>query len=258
MKKIVEIIGAYFSGFFFYVGGIAELSVSTFTSYIKPPYDIHTVTAHMKDFGIKSLPIAMITSVFTGGVLALQLSYSLANFGAKTFVGAVVGVALVRELGPVLTSLLVGGRVGAGITAEIGSMNIAEQIDAMRSLGANPLRKLVGPKVLACMLVFPLLTMLADFLGIIGGMAICALEIKLDFGFYINNVKMAVTFEDAMSGVAKTVFFGFFVSIVACYQGLNTTGGTEGLGKATTSTVVISLIVILISDFFLTKIFLLL
>jgi phospholipid/cholesterol/gamma-HCH transport system permease protein len=149
----------------------------------------------------------------------------------------------------------VGGRVGSGITAEIGSMKVTEQIDAMRAMGANPIKKLVVPRVLSMMLVLPLLTVMADILGIMGGMVISKHEFDVDYRLYYNTVARNLTLADIVSGLGKTVVFGFIIAIVGCYKGLETVGGTEGLGKATTATVVTSAIIVLISDFFLTKFF---
>lgn len=256
LLRILAGIGSPIQRFVVYVGAITLLTWNTVASYLKPPYDWREIIKQIDYLGVLALPIVVITSLFIGGVLVLQISYSLATFGAKTFVGSIVAIALVRELGPVLMALLVGGRVAAGITAELGSMVLAEQIDAMRSLGANPLRKLVAPRVIACtFFVFPLVSMLADVLGIIGGLVVAATTLDMEPEFFMNNVKTYLDYSDIFSGWAKTFFFGYFISIIGCYQGLTTEGGTEGLGKATTSTVVVALITILVSDFFLTKFF---
>lgn len=254
--QVLHFLGSPVQRFISYVGALSILTANTVTASLKPPYDWREIIKQINYLGVLALPIVVITSVFIGGVLVLQMSFSLAKFGAKTFVGAIVAIALVRELGPVLMALLVGGRVAAGITAELGSMVLAEQIDAMRSLGANPLRKLVAPRVIACtFFVFPLTAMLSDVLGIFGGLLIAALTLDMEPEFFMNNVKTYLEYVDIFSGWGKTFFFGYFISIIGCYQGLNTAGGTEGLGKATTSTVVVALITILVSDFFLTKFF---
>lgn len=256
IERALVAVGSPVHGFISYVGAITIITINTVAAYLKPPYDWREIIKQIDYLGVLALPIVIITSVFIGGVLVLQMSYSLATFGAKTFVGSIVAIALVRELGPVLMALLVGGRVAAGITAELGSMVLAEQIDAMRSLGANPLRKLVAPRVLACtFFVFPLTTMLSDVLGIFGGMVVAATTLDMDPEFFMNNVKTYLDYSDILSGWGKTFFFGYFIAIIGCYQGLNTAGGTEGLGKSTTSTVVVALITILVSDFFLTKFF---
>jgi phospholipid/cholesterol/gamma-HCH transport system permease protein len=243
-----------------YLGEIAVMSFWTFVNFFSPPYRLSKLQDFLwqcYDVAIKSLPIAVITSAFTGAVMALQLTYSLSRFGLKSFVGTMVSMSLVRELAPVLTSLLVGGRVGSGMCAQIGSMTLTEQIDAMRSLGADPLVKLVAPRVLACIIMFPLLTLLADVIGIYGGMLITWREAGVDPGFYWNSIKAYTWWEDYAVGVFKTFFFGYAVAIIGCYQGLKVTGGAEGLGRATTFTVVMGLIVILVSDYFLSKMLLL-
>ncbi len=254
--RFLTVVGTPVQSFISYVGGLSIMTWNTVIAYLKPPYDWREIIKQIDYLGVRGLPIAIIASMFIGGVMVLQLSYSLATFGAKTFVGALLGIALVRWLSPVLMALLVGGRVAAGISAELGSMVLAEQIDAMRSLGANPLRKLVAPRVIACtFFIFPLTTMLADVLGITGGLITAVVTTHQDPQFFMNNVKNYLDYKDIFSGWGKTFFFGYFIAIIGCYQGLNTTGGTEGLGKSTTATVVIIMVTILISDFFLTKFF---
>jgi phospholipid/cholesterol/gamma-HCH transport system permease protein len=162
---------------------------------------------------------------------------------------------MIREMGPVLTALMIGGRVGAGITAEIGSMKVTEQIDAMRSLGINPIHKLVFPRVIALVIMLPLLTIVADFVGILGGMFMTMVEHDVSASFYLNSIIQFIRFQDLYSGLGKTFFFGFFIAVIACYHGLEAGGGADGVGRATTQTVVATSITILISDFFLTKLF---
>jgi phospholipid/cholesterol/gamma-HCH transport system permease protein len=253
-------LGQVGNNFILYLGDISIMTFWTIVNFFKPPYRMSKLQDFMWqcwDVAIKSLPIAVVTSLFTGAVMALQLTYSLSRFGLKTYVGTMVSMSLVRELAPVLTSLLVGGRVGAGMCAEIGSMTLTEQIDAMRSLGADPLVKLVAPRVLACTLMFPVLTLLADVIGMYGGMIITWQEAGVEPGFFWNSIKAYMWWEDYAVGVLKTFFFGYAVGIIGCYQGLKVIGGAEGLGRATTFTVVLSLLVILISDYFLSKILLL-
>ena len=237
------------------VGGVGLLSGQTFYYALKPPYEFRSLLQQMDHVGVKSVSICGIAAIFTGLVLALQTTYGLSRFGAKAYVGIVVSLSMVRELGPVLTALLVGGRVGSGITAELGSMKVTEQIDAMRALGANHIKKLVVPRVLSTMIVLPLLTVLADALGILGGLVISQYEFHVDYHLYMSTIWRSLRLADLLSGLGKTVFFGFLIGIIGCYNGLETTGGTEGLGRATTATVVTSAILVLISDFFLTKFF---
>jgi phospholipid/cholesterol/gamma-HCH transport system permease protein len=190
-------------------------------------------------------------------VLALQTAYALADFGGKMFVGTIVSLSLVRELAPVMMSLMVGGRVGAGIAAELGTMKVTEQIDALRALATNPVRKLVVPRVIACTVMFPLLTIVAIALGILGGMVIAVTSLDLDANYYLRSVVESVRYNDLASGIGKTFFFGIFISLIACYNGLGTSGGADGVGRSTTQTVVSGAITVLIADFFLTKMFLL-
>ncbi len=240
----------------FYLGGLSELAVQTIQQVIRGPFERDIVMAQFDQIGVRSMSIVAITSLFIGMVLALQTAYSLADFGGSLFIGKVVSLSLIRELAPVLMSLMVGGRVGAGITAEIGTMKVTEQIDALRALATNPVRKLVVPKVMATTLMLPLLTILACFIGIFGGLVIAVGSLHLTANFYIRSVIETVRYNDLTSGVGKTFFFGFGIGLIACYNGLRTTGGADGVGRSTTETVVTASITVLIMDFFLTKLFL--
>ena len=240
-----------------YVGGITDLAGQTIRETIRGPLETQLVMAQFEQIGFKSLSIVGITSLFIGMVLALQTAYSLEEFGGKLFIGKVVSLSLVRELAPVLMSLMVGGRVGAGMTAEIGTMKVTEQIDALRALATNPVRKLVVPKVLATTLMFPLLTIISNAIGIMGGLFIAVGNLHLSANFYMRSVIETVKYNDIASGVGKTFFFGFAIGLIACFNGLRTTGGADGVGRATTVTVVTGAITVLIMDFFLTKLFLL-
>jgi phospholipid/cholesterol/gamma-HCH transport system permease protein len=195
----------------------------------------------------------LITALFTGMVLALQTGIALERFGAKLYVGGVLGLALARELGPVLTALMVAGRVGAGITAEIGAMQVTEQVDAIRSLGADPVQKLVLPRVVAATLALPMLTAMANVLGIFGGMLIAVTQFGITANFFLDNVFWAITLEDVLSGLVKTFVFGWIIAMIGCFMAFETTGGTVGVGRATTAAVVLASISVLVSDFFLTK-----
>lgn len=237
------------------IGAIGLLAGRTFLALVRPPWDLRALFQQIDHAGVKSVSIAVTAAVFTGLVLALQTTFGLARFGAKGYVGIVVSLSMVRELGPVLTALLVGGRVGSGITAELGSMKISEQIDAMRALGANPIKKLVLPRVLSMMLVLPLLTVLADGVGIFGGMVISQYEFNVGFHQYLSTVWQNLRLADFLSGIGKSFVFGLLIAIISCQKGLEAHGGTGGLGSATTATVVTSAVTILISDFFLTKFF---
>jgi phospholipid/cholesterol/gamma-HCH transport system permease protein len=238
-----------------YTGGLATLAWSAVVAAAMPPYEVRAWIRQMEQLGVRSLAVAAVTTIFTGMVLALQTAYSLPQIGVKFYIGTVVSKSLTRELGPVLTALIVGGRIGAGMTAEIGTMKVTEQIEALRSMAADPVKKLVGPKLVATLVMLPLLTLIGDALGILGGLFIATAQLQLPYGLYWNDVLDALTLGDLASGVGKSVFFAFFVTVIACYNGLNAKGGADGVGRATTNTVVLGAITVLISDFFLTKLF---
>lgn len=212
----------------------------------------------MIKIGRDSLPIVVLTALFTGMVLALQTAYGLQRFGAKNYVGNVVGLGLVRELGPVLTAVMLCGRVGAGIAAEIGSMVVTEQVDAIRVLGADPIRKLVTPRVMAALVALPALVVFADIIGIYGGQLVAVLELGQTAHNYHRSLFYTILIRDVLDGLIKSAAFGFLFVSIACFKGLNTLGGTEGVGKSTTSAVVTGSIVIFIGNFFLTKLLILL
>ena len=240
-----------------YIGGISDLGVQTIREATRGPLETQLLMTQFEQIGVRSMSIVAITSLFIGMVLALQTAYSLEEFGVKLFIGKVVSLSLVRELAPVLMSLMVGGRVGAGIAAEIGTMKVTEQIDALRALATSPVKKLVVPKVMATTLMFPVLTVVSNAVGIFGGLVIATAKLHLTANFYMRSVIDTVKYNDLASGIGKTFFFGFAVGLIACYNGLRTTGGADGVGRSTTVTVVMSAITVLIMDFFLTKLFLL-
>jgi phospholipid/cholesterol/gamma-HCH transport system permease protein len=236
-------------------GQLSLLSGQAFKAAIAPPYELRLWIREMEQIGVRSLGVAAITTIFTGMVLALQTAYSLPSIGVKYYIGTVVSKSLVRELGPVLVALIVGGRIGAGMTAELGTMKVTEQIDAMRSMAADPVKKLVVPKLVATLVMLPALTVLGDLLGILGGLIVAMGQLQLTAGFYINDVLDALTLQDVSSGIGKSFFFAYFIAIIGCYNGLYASGGADGVGRATTNTVVMASILVLVSDFFLTKLF---
>ena len=238
------------------VGAFSILIARSARESVRRRPEGQVVLDQLYQLGVLSVGIATVTAMFTGMVLALQTSYSLAAYGAKFFVGDIVALSLVRELGPVLTSLMVGGRVGAGITAEIGTMNVTEQIDAIRAMASSPVRKLVVPKVIAIVIMLPVLVVLSDFVGIMGGLLMAVTSLNQPAAFYMQHVIKAIHPEDILSGLGKTVVFALLIGFIACYKGLTATGGADGVGRATTETVVAASLSILISDFFLTKLFL--
>jgi phospholipid/cholesterol/gamma-HCH transport system permease protein len=239
-------------------GRFALLVGLTARAALRPRFPVRETVRQIEAIGVRSTTIVVLTALFTGMVLALQTGIALARFGARPYVGSVIGLSLARELGPVLTALMVGGRVGAGITAEIGSMQVTEQVDAIRSMGADPVQKLVLPRVLAATITLPILTVFANLLGVLGGLAISSVQFHISPSFYLETIFNAVTIDDVLSGLAKTFVFGWIIAMVACFSAFRTTGGTVGVGRATTRTVVTASIAVLISDFFLTQLMLVL
>src|SRR6266508_4180719 len=254
--KFVDRLGKKGAGILEYLGGLGTMLVQTARAAVSRPFYSSEVIAQMDELGVQSLSITGITAFSVGMVLALQTAYSLAAFGGKMFTGRVVAVSLVRELGPVLTALMVGGRVGSGITAELGSMTVTEQVDALRSMAISPIRRLVVPRVLATLLMMPVLTALADVLGILGGLLIAVVELGMTAQDYLGSIWNQIAISDIMSGLSKTFFFGFEIALIGCWNGLKVEGGASSVGVATTRTVVLASICVLVSDFFLTKLFL--
>jgi phospholipid/cholesterol/gamma-HCH transport system permease protein len=226
------------------------------------PFYWRDAVIQMDRIGVGSIPIVMLTGLFTGMVLALQSSVELSKFGADAYIGNLVGASMVRELGPVLCSLMVAGRAAAGIAAELGSMRVTEQIDALQSFGTDPIKKLVTPRFIAGIIMLPILTIIADMIGIIGGMIISVLRIGITADAYLQGVLntlaqsgfvLVLVPKDFIAGLTKPIVFGAIITLTACYYGLNTKGGTEGVGEAATRAVVTSSVLILATDYFLTQ-----
>jgi phospholipid/cholesterol/gamma-HCH transport system permease protein len=237
-------------------GGLGLLGARVLRNLALPPAYFRLVILEIETIGVRSLPVAVISATFTGMVFALQSAVNMARFGAENYVGPVSALAILRELGPVLTAVLVGGKVASGITAELGSMKVTEQIDALRVLGVNYVKRLIVPRLLAAVVVFPLLTVLADVVGVLGGMLIMVTERGADPWAYWNTTTYWVVPRDFLTGIIKSAFFGVVVTLIGCYNGLATEGGTEGLGRATTATVVHVTMGVIVTDFFLTKLLL--
>ena len=248
---------AYLKRIVVWYGGVGLLTSQVFRSLALPPKYFRLIVQEIEVMGVRSLGVALTAAIFTGMVFTIQSAVNMARFGAESYVGPIAALAILRELGPVLTAILVGGKVASGITAELGSMKVTEQIDALRTLGVNYIKRLVVPRVLAALIVFPLLTVLADAIGVLGGMLIMYLERGADVYAYWNITTYWVVPKDFLTGVGKSVFFGVIVTLIGCYNGLSTEGGTEGLGRATTGTVVHVTMGVIVSDFFITKLFLL-
>ena len=218
----------------------------------KPRYFTELIT-QMDIIGVGSLPIVLLTGFFTGGVLVLQTFPTLQYYGIHNEAGRSVAVSLIRELGPVLTALMVSGRIGSAISAELGSMVVSQQIDAMRALGTDPVKKLVSPRVIALIVMLPLLTVAADIFGIIGGGAVASYVFDQDYNVFIGSVRNGITSNDLIGGIIKPFFFGLIIGGISCHKGLTTTGGTVGVGTSTINAVVLSSIWVIIFDFFLAK-----
>jgi len=238
------------------IGGVGRLAWQTVVCFFRTKPDVRATVHHLDHAGVGSWSIAVLTALFTGAVMAMQFATGLEPYGASLYTGKLVSLGIIRELGPTLTAVLVGGRVGSGFAAEIGSMNVTEQVDAMRALGADPVHRLVVPRILACMIMMPILTVLADFVGCFGGMLATMSEVGITWRWYVDQVTSTVGIVSLMHGLYKSIFFGFFIGIIGCYMGLKTKGGTEGVGRTTTDTVVAISITILVSNFLLTKVFL--
>ena len=258
VASLVRRLGDRFKELVLAVQDYILLSWSGLVAIVTPPRYLREIVAQMDALGVGSLSIVILTGMFTGMVLTLQSAASLDAFGARPYVGRLVCVSMVRELGPVLTALMVTGRVGSGMAAELGSMVVTQQIDALRVLGSDPLRKLVAPRLAAGIIMVPILTIISDTLGIFGGSLIGIFNLKLSWEFFWRSVANALSINDLVMGLAKPVMFGFILSSVGCHMGLRTTGGTQGVGISTTRSVVVASVLILASDFFMTKILLLL
>jgi phospholipid/cholesterol/gamma-HCH transport system permease protein len=238
-------------------GVFGLLAARTAAALVRPRFPLREIFVQFESVAVRSAVIVTITALFTGMVLALQTVFAMSRFGAKPYTGSFVGLAFVLELGPVLTALMVSGRVGAGIAAELGSMVVTEQVDAIRAMGADPVQKLVLPRVVAGTLGLPLLTVVANALGILGGLLIAG-QYGIGVNFYLQSVINVVAVPDYLQSIAKALVFGWIITSVGCYMGLSATGGTVGVGRATTRAVVVASISVLVSDFFITKLWMML
>jgi phospholipid/cholesterol/gamma-HCH transport system permease protein len=235
---------------------VQEYSYLTFQSIanlLRGPHYLLDVRDQMDNIGVGSLPIVLLTGFFIGAVMVLQTGAQFTRFGQTALTGDIVAIALVRELGPTVTGLLVAGRVASGIASELGSMVVTEQVDAMRAMGTDPSRKLVTPRVLAALMMLPLLTALADFIGLVGGSVVSVFSLRLGAVQFWTRAIDALDFGDIMQGMSKPIVFGLILATVGCYKGLTVRGGTQGVGRATTQAVVVSSVMIITADFFLTK-----
>jgi phospholipid/cholesterol/gamma-HCH transport system permease protein len=236
------------------LGEISILIASIFRKLFTKPFERKVFFAQLMEIGNRSLPVVSLTSLFTGMVLALQTIIGMKRFGGEMYVGSVVGISLTKELIPVLTGLMVAGRVGSAMAAEIGTMKVTEQIDALFTLGADPVKYLVIPRFLAAMIMVPILTAYGDAIGLIGGKFVSVQLMGINPVLFNEFLLLYTEWWDVTSGLIKAIFFGAIIAIIGCYKGLRTEGGAEGVGRSTTSAVVVSSILILIADFFIAKI----
>ena len=237
------------------LGQVALLAGQSLRTLFTTRFELREFIYQVEQLGVRSMAIAGATAVFVGMVMAIQFGFFMERYGAKESLGAVIALSEARELAPALTSLVVGSRIAAGMAAELGSMAVTEQIDAIRALGADPIRKLVIPRLVASVLIMPLISIIALLLGVLAALAVGVSTYGLTPGTFMTSALSAVAMSDYLSGLSKPPVFGFLIAILGCHFGLRTTGGTEGVGRSTTRSVVVVSITILIADAFLTQIF---
>lgn len=238
------------------MGGGAQLIWKVFTRGLRRPIEWSAIAYQIEHIGVRSTSIGTLTALFAGMVLSVQFGYFMAKFGIAYAIGRVLSLSVLRELGPVLTALTVGGRVGSGIAAELGSMQVTEQIDAIRALGADPVKKLVVPRVLAAMICLPIITVFADLVALLSGSVMAMSMFAISWNEFWRQAIDAAMLNDFTSGIFKSMIFGLLIAVVGCFKGFSTSGGTEGVGRATTETVAISAIGVLLADLLLTKLLL--
>ncbi|GAB4390122.1 MAG: ABC transporter permease [Thermodesulfovibrionales bacterium] len=251
MIRLIQRIGHLFIAFAAEAGRVLILLYQTGKQLVLPPFDVRNLVKQMLEVGVLSVPVVLVTAVFTGMVLALQTYTGFKRFGAESLVGSVVALSMTREMGPVLTGLIVTGRAGAAMAAELGTMRVTEQIDALETLATNPVKYLVVPRFLSGLIMLPALTVVSDIIGIIGGYLITVGLFGASSTLYWRRTWNYLELSDIYNGLIKAAFFGASIALVCCYKGFYTSGGAEGVGRATTGAVVVSFMTILISDYFL-------
>jgi phospholipid/cholesterol/gamma-HCH transport system permease protein len=253
--ELFNLIGIWVTRFLDESGRIMVLFIKTLIWTFRPPFDFHNLIKQMEDVGLKSIPVILITGGFTGMVLALQSYNGFKRFNAEAFVGTVVALSMTRELGPVLTGLMVSGRVGSAMAAELGTMQVTEQIDALYTLAINPIQYLIVPRLLASMIVVPILTVFADLMGILGGLLISVYLLDANPTTYTKRTYDFLDLDDIYIGLFKALVFGMIIAAIGCYQGFTTRGGAEGVGRSTTKAVVMASLLILVANYFVTALF---
>jgi len=255
MKNWLIIIGRKMISSISYSGGLALLFARTLMWLPVPPVKRRTIVNQMEMVGVNSFPIVFLTSLFTGMVLALQSAYQMQKISAEMYIASLVALSMTRELAPVLTALVIAGRVGAAITAELGTMKVTEQIDALETLATNPIKYLVVPRFVALVIMLPVLTIYADFVGIIGGYLVGVFKLHILHSVYMRMTYEPLAFKDIFTGLIKSLIFAMIICTVSCYQGMKTEGGAEGVGRSTTMAVVTSFILIIAADCLFTALF---
>jgi phospholipid/cholesterol/gamma-HCH transport system permease protein len=230
-----------------------RLQGQTVRGIFSRPFYFHDLVEQFDEIGLGSLTVVLLTGFFTGAVLALQTGITLDQFGARPFVGRLISASMIKELGPVLTGLMLAGRIGSGIAAELGSMVVTDQINALRALGTDPVRKLVVPRVLAGFFMAPVLTVISDTVGILGGWLIAVYQLRVASSLYWTSITEALYLQDAWMGILKPFFLGYVIVTIGCHVGLRTTGGTQGVGRSTTAAVVAASVAVIAVDFFVTR-----
>lgn len=256
MQKILKILGAWALSTLKEMGRMLLFLLNSLYHIFIPPFKVNVLLRQIRFFGNKSLIVVLLTGSFTGMVLAIQLYYTLRKFGSEALLGPAIALTLIRELGPVLCALMITGRAGSALTAEIGIMRITEQIDAIIAMGLNPIRYLIVPSIVAAIITFPLLTAIFDLIGIYSGYAVAVNMLGLSEGTYFSQMETFVDLKDITQGFWKSFSFGIIVSWISCHKGYHTVFGAEGVSKATTESVVMSSVLILVWDYFLGSVFL--
>jgi phospholipid/cholesterol/gamma-HCH transport system permease protein len=248
-------IGSKIISFFTFFAGVFNLGTQTVMLMASKPFGLKRVFEQAKKVGLDSFPIVTLVAFFIGMIFALQTAYIMLKMSSEIYIASIVAVSMTREMGPVITALIVAGRSGAGITAELGTMAVTEQVDALQTLGSNPVKYLVVPRFLALTVMLPILTIFADAIGILGGYLIGVYRIGIRSSLYMNMTFQTLVYKDLYTGLIKTIFFGMIIALVACREGLVVRGGAEGVGKATTRSVVNTFILIIAADCFFTALF---
>ncbi len=247
----IRVVGRKATLFFENAGGLSILIKNILLSLPSSIRKFHLTVEQMLYMGVNSLPLIMITSIFTGGVASVQAAYMFSDYVPMRYLGTAVGKSVILELGPVLTALVVAGRVGAAIAAELGTMKVTEQIDALETLALDPVKYLVTPRFVSGLIMLPVLTIFSDFIAIMGGLLVSTLFLNVSSFTFLNGLKLFFRMSDVWAGLLKAFFFGGIIALVGCYMGFRTEGGAEGVGRSTTRAVVLASVMILITDYIL-------